>query len=155
MNTCAMRGRSSGRPVSFSTIDASTTMLWSSNPSVFFSSSAALACAARSSPQHLAVAAHQRDQRARGRAARAQAVGVGEQVALEGVSRQPQLAPRTPDRSPSPTSSALPATPAAARISATSSRFLPGGMITVTSSSAAPLTSVSRICFGVAGAAIS
>ena len=40
---------------------------------------------------HLAVAAHQRDQRARRRAARPQAVGVGEQVAFQRVPGEPQL----------------------------------------------------------------
>ena len=49
MKTCAMRGRSSPRPVSFSTIDARMTILASSNPSDFFSSATVLACAARSS----------------------------------------------------------------------------------------------------------
>ena len=52
-------------------------------------------------------------------------------------------------------SSAFPATPAAASRSTTSSKFLPSGITTVTSSSAAPFTRASRICFGVAGAAIS
>ena len=42
--------------------------------------------------------------------------------------------------------------PAASKSSATSTRFLPGGIVTATSSSAAPFTSTSSICLGVAGA---
>jgi hypothetical protein len=49
----------------------------------------------------------------------------------------------------------LPAIPAASKISATSTRFFPSGITIATSSSAAPLTSVSRICRGEAGAPIS
>ena len=97
------------------------------SPASSCSSAPPLAWAARSSLEDLAVAAHQRDQRARRRAARAQPVGVGEEVALQRVARQAQLRGERRDRSPWRPARALPAMPAASRMSATSTRFLPSG----------------------------
>ena len=116
---------------------------------------APLACAARSSPHTWRWRRTSGISARAGVRVRAQPVGVGEQVALE---RRCPAAPaprRTPDRSPSP-----PARPCRRRRPRRGSPrpragSCPAGTMTVTSSSAAPFTSVSRICFGVAGAAIS
>ena len=103
---------------------------------------------------HLAVPAHQRDQRARRRAARAQAVRVREQIALQRVARQPQL---RGERGVARLGGQLVlAGDAGGREDLGDlEQVLARGHTTVTSSSAAPFTSVSRICFGDAGAMIS
>ena len=96
--------------------------------------------------EDLAVAAHQRDERARRRRARPQPVGVGEEVALERRARQPQLGGEGRVHRLRQQLGLAGDARRSSRISATSTRFFPSGMVTETSSSAAPLTSASRIC---------